>query len=225
METGTSYGHEGEVDISSERMMGLIGSVLAFAGVIPRVGGILSLIGLILVLIALNGIGHKLHDERPFNYYLKAIIVILVLVIVGVVVIAAAFVVSSSSIDSLGKGTELIVSPGSSITIIEEESPHLTGEGIALLVIGAGIILAGIIVGGYFQKKAWESMYKLTGVEAFQNTAKFLWWGVLTIVILIGAILLLISEIYQIIAFANLPEKLTKRPETHLKPPIDDFEW
>ena len=57
METGTSYGHEGEVDISSERMMGLIGSVLAFAGVIPRVGGILSLIGLILVLIALNGIG------------------------------------------------------------------------------------------------------------------------------------------------------------------------
>ena len=172
METGTSYGHEGEVDISSERMMGLIGSVLAFAGVIPRVGGILSLIGLILVLIALNGIGHKLHDERPFNYYLKAIIVILVLVMVGVVVMAAAFVVSSGSTSSMEN--EFIMSPGSDITIIEEESPHLTGEGIVLLVIGAGIIIAGLIAGGYFQKKAWEAMYEITALGTFKDVARFL---------------------------------------------------
>ncbi|AJC71930.1 hypothetical protein X802_07005 [Thermococcus guaymasensis DSM 11113] len=224
MEAGATLGSGGDVvDISTERTMGLIGSILALAGIIPRVGGLLSLIGFVLILIALHGIGNKLNDGRPFNYYLKAIIAIFVALIVGVVVMAAAFVVSSGSTSSIEN--EFIMSPGSEITIIEEESPHLTGEGIALLVIGAGIILAGIIVGGYFQKKAWESMYKLTGVEAFQNTAKFLWWGVLTIVILIGAILLLISEIYQIIAFANLPEKLTKRPETHLKPPIDDFEW
>ncbi len=91
---------------------------------------------------------------------------------VGVIVIAAALIVSSGSTSSMEN--EFIMSPGSEITIIEEESPHLTGEGIVLLVIGAGIIIAGLIAGGYFQKKAWEAMYEITALGTFKDVARFL---------------------------------------------------
>ena len=225
MEAVTNSGSNSEtVDISTERTLGLIGSVLGLASIVrTSVSGLLALIGAVLILVALYGIGNKLEDERPFNYYLKAIIVIFVLIMVGVIVIAAALIVSSGSTSSMEN--EFIMSPGSDITIIEEESPHLTGEGIVLLVIGAGIIIAGLIAGGYFQKKAWEAMYELTGVEAFQNAAKFLWWGVLTIIILIGAILLLISAIFQIIAFANLPKRLSKRSTPPAPTPVEELSW
>ncbi|WP_240920717.1 hypothetical protein [Thermococcus sp. CX2] len=50
-------------------------------------------------------------------------------------------------------------------------------------------------------------------MEEFRSTAKWLWWGALPAVILIGRILLLVAGIYQILAFANMPEELEEKPK------------
>ncbi|MCD6373552.1 MAG: DUF996 domain-containing protein [Thermococcus sp.] len=190
------------VDVRSERTLGLIGSVLTlvggFVGVIPHVGvfmGTLSLVGWVLVLVALNGIGNKLGDDRPFRYYLYSFLVAFVGVIVAVIFIVVG-AVSISNANMVG------MSPF--------EHPWST-FGVGVLIFGFILFIAVLILGVYFEKQAWEAMYELTGVKEFHETAKWLWWGALTAIILVGLLLLLIASIYQIIAFANLPEELEER--------------
>ncbi|HDZ35440.1 MAG TPA: DUF996 domain-containing protein [Thermococcus sp.] len=192
------------VDIRSERTLGLIGSVLTlvggFVGVIPYVRvfmGALSLVGWVLVLVALNGIGNKLGDDRPFKYYLYSFLVAFVGVIVAVIfIVVGAVSISSASMADM--------SPF--------EHPWST-FGVGVLIFGFILFIAVLILGVYFEKQAWEAMYELTGVKEFHETAKWLWWGALTAIILVGLLLLLIASIYQIIAFANLPEELEEGVE------------
>lgn len=211
------------VDVSSERTMGLIGSILAFAGIIPYVGGFLSLLSLVLILIALHGIGTKLNDDRPFKYYLKGFIVGLVAVAIGVIVVFGTVTLSGAHTEH--STNQFIFSPGSDVTIVEKDYSGLSSTVLAAVILGVVIIIAGLILVVYFDKKAWESMYELTKVEAFKSTANFLWWGGLTLIIFVGLILLLVAAIYQIIAFANLPQQISRRPTPQSDTPIDEFTW
>ncbi|QDA32363.1 DUF996 domain-containing protein [Thermococcus indicus] len=191
------------VDVKSERTLGLVGSILGlvggFTGVIPYVGalsGSLSLVGAILILVALKGIGDKLGDERPFRYYLYSIVVAFVGVILALILVVIG--VLSMANASIAWGEPL---------------RHPMGYfGAGMLIFGFLAFVAVLIIGVYFAKQAWEAMYEITGVDAFQSTAKWLWWGALTAIILVGFILLLVASIYQIIGFANLPEELETTP-------------
>jgi len=185
------------VDVRSERTLGLIGSILTLVGgsvgVIPYRGaviGTVSLVGLILVLMALKGIGDKLGDDRPFRYYLYSVIVAFVAFIVLVVFVVA--------------GVLMIPEHG-------DFSDPFAVMGIGMIIAAFVLFVVFLILGVYFEKQSWEAMYELTGVKEFHETAKWLWWGALTAIILIGLLLLLIASIYQVIAFANLPEVIERK--------------
>ncbi len=193
------------VDIRSERTLGLIGSILVlvggFTGVVPYVGvftGTISLVGAILILVALKGIGDKMGDDRPFKYYLYSIIV----AFAGSIIAAILIVIG---IFSLSNAAMIGMRPF--------EHP-LSFFGAGVLIVGFVAFVAVLLIGVYFAKQAWQAMYEITGVDAFESTAKWLWWGALTAIILVGFILLLVAAIYQIIAFANLPEELEAGPST-----------
>ncbi len=182
------------VNLRSERNLGLIGSVLVlvggFLGIIPYIGtflGTVSLVGQILILISLHGIGNKLGDDRPFRYYLYSIVVVIgTLIVAGMLAIVGILTVPSF-VDS-GDWTGVV--------------------GIGILGMAVLLILAAVILGIYFTIKAWRATYEITGVEEFKKTADFLMWGAITLIILVGVVLLLVAAVYQIIAFANLPEEL-----------------
>lgn len=209
------------VDISTERMMGLVGSVIGLLGAIPYLGSILSLLGLVLILIALHGIGNKLGDERPFKNYLKGFIIALVGVIIGLILVFSAFAMYTHT-------TNEVVYHDNGLVLYERdlgmEDSELTTTGYLVVFAGIAVVIVALVFGVYFEKKAWEAMYEITGVEEFKKTAKFLWWGALTLIILVGAILLLVSAIYQILAFSNLPQRISKRvPQPEV--PVEDFTW
>ncbi|NJE06221.1 DUF996 domain-containing protein [Thermococcus sp. M36] len=192
------------VNLRTEKNLGLIGSIFilvgGFVGVIPAVGvfrGTLSLIGEILVLIALKGIGDKLGDDRPFRYYLYSIVVF-----VGGLVLALILVLIG--VFSLS---------GSTMAFGHVHSP-MGIFGATMLAVGFLGIVAVLVLGIYFTIKAWRATYEITGVDEFDKVATWAKWGAITLIILVGAILLLVAMVYQIIAFANLPEEL----EPHWKP-------
>ncbi|GAB6102131.1 DUF996 domain-containing protein [Thermococcus atlanticus] len=196
-----------QVDIRSERNLGLIGSILALVsgvfGVIPYIGMLgrfFSLVAFILVLIALKGIGDKVGDDRPFRYYLYGFIVSIAALILIVVIALMGFALTSSR----GHLTYDIMHMGAA-----------AGFAVAGFVGVIVLIFVGtIVLAAYFQKQAWEAMYEITGVSEFHETARWLWWGALTLIVLVGVILLFIAAIYQIIAFSNLPEVLETGEET-----------
>lgn len=189
------------VKLKSEKTLGLIGSILVlvggFIGVIPSVGvfiGSTSLIGQVLVLIALKGLGDKLGDDRPFRYYLYSILVVVGgLFLAGIMVLLGIYSLAGATM-AFGKPME-----------------HGIGAaGAVMLALGIIGMVAIVILAIYFSIKAWRAGYEITGVKEFKKTADFLLWGAVTLIILVGFLLLLVAAVYQILAFANMPEILER---------------
>jgi uncharacterized membrane protein len=219
----------GQIDVSSERSLGLVGAILALLALIPKVGKLLGLIGFVLILIALHGIGEKTGNKRPFDYYLRAFIIELVGFIIFILLLIAAFamVVHSSSGPSSGQMISPLDSSNPVQIISFEHHGELTGAGIGLVIAAIILIVLVVILAAYYEKRAWEEMARLTKVQEFNDAAKFLWWGALTLIILIGVILLLIAAIYRILAFSNMPQRLNlgaATPQTSEQFDIDEFE-
>ena len=199
------------VDLRSERNLGLVGSVLVlvggFIGVIPYMGafkGALSLVGEILVLIALKGIGDKLGDDRPFRYYLYSVVVFFAgLLLAVILMIVGVFSLSGST---MAFGHPLRSAMGV--------------FGATMVALGGLAVVAVLILGVYFAIKAWRAAYEVTGVEEFNQVATWTKWGVITLIIFVGVMLLLIAAVYQIIAFANLPEELGPPRDTGTFDPV-----
>ncbi|WP_456423870.1 DUF996 domain-containing protein [Thermococcus sp.] len=89
-----------------------------------------------------------------------------------------------------------------------------------MIFLGLALILVALVVGIYYSVKTWRVTYELTGVEEFDKTATFIKWGTITAILLVGILLLFVAAVYQIIAFAKLPEELERTPETE---PITTF--
>ena len=185
------------MDVRREKSLGLVGSILlivgGFLGVIPYVGAFLgttSLIGQVLILIALKGLGDKLGDDRPFRYYLYSVVIAIGLAAISIVLILVG----------------ILSAPG-----FVDHPEGLNAIGIGMIGAALLLIIAGAIIGIYFTIKAWRATYEITHVEEFKKTANFLMWGAITLIILVGVILLLVAAVYQILAFANMPEELNVR--------------
>jgi len=202
-------------DVKSEKTYGMWGAILILVGSFIPVGRfILPLIGLVLVLVSLHGIKVKTGDERPFKNYLYSFIIEIILIVSGIVILFLGFL--KSEVETIN-----VYTINESITSFESHQGFSAGS---LLIGGVILLFLGLIVSAYFKKKAWESMYEITKVEQFKSAATWYWIGALTLVILVGLILLLVAEIFVILAFSNMPDELELEGESRLDPLWEDFE-
>ncbi len=73
-------------------------------------------------------------------------------------------------------------------------------------LLALGIIL--FVISYYFMGEYLIGIYQYTSIKLFEECGRFMKWGVFTIVILIGALLIAISYLGSIFAFAKLPNTL-----------------
>nr|WP_206204655.1 DUF996 domain-containing protein [Thermococcus sp. MAR1] len=89
---------------------------------------------------------------------------------------------------------------------------------IGLGMMGVGGLLAAIlmIVGAWFMKQSYDMISEETGVGTFHTAALLYIIGAILMIVVIGAFLILIAAILEIIAFFSLPDKLEKPGEEPL---------
>jgi uncharacterized membrane protein len=172
---------------------GGIGSILPLvAFLIPSFGWVLSIVGFILVLLAVKYISEAVHDNVIFTYVLYAVIAgILAVLVIGFVVAAAlalalAGITAGVSADFLG------------------------------LVVGAIAGLAAVwvlaIVGAYFLRKAFGRIATSLNVGLFKTTGLLYLIGAATTIVLVGFIILFVALILQIVCFFSIPEQPAAGP-------------
>src|SRR5216684_7103021 len=76
--------------LSQAKTLGGVGSILALLGIVPSVGPVLSIAGLIMTLVAVKYISDILGDKRIFNN-----MIISVILSIAVVAVFAVFVVGA----------------------------------------------------------------------------------------------------------------------------------
>ena len=169
------------MEIKDAKLMGGIGSILALLSFIPKAGWIISLVGFILVIVAIKKITDATNRDDVFNDYLKGAIIN----IVGSIIISLA---------------------GGGLAIMAIMRRH---GGVAIGVIVAFVIAwVVMIVGTYFMKKGLVGLSEVTGEKNFATAGNLFFWGAVLLIIAVGGIVSLVGYIFQIIAFFSLPDTI-----------------
>jgi uncharacterized membrane protein len=189
------------MDLKTAKLMGGIGAILTLLAVIPSVGWLLSIVGFVLVLLAVKTISDTFKENKIFTNYLVAVVLSiassLILAIGGV---ASAFRIIGIILQGFRIGIWRL---GGGLAI-----------GVILLLLISWVIF---VIGNYFIKSSFDGIGEKTGEKNFKTAGLLLFIGsILLVVFGIGAIVLFVGVIFEIIGFFSMPENLVRQEETKI---------
>jgi uncharacterized membrane protein len=158
--------------------MAMIGSILLILGIVPWAGSVLSIIGVILLLMAIKGFSNNYQDPAMYSNALTGFIYY--------IIAAIAFAVSFG------------------ILAVGIVSIFLIGLG--LLGFFAGLVVAFIfyIMAAKRLRMTLNTLAQKTGEHSFETAGTLLWWGAILTIIFIGGILIFIAWIFVAIGFFSM---------------------
>ncbi len=184
MDTSDEIKSAGTLGLAGVILM-LVGTLLGFVSYV----GILGLVGVILVLIALNKLSKAYNNEAIWRNALYGF----VMGIVGVVVLVIAVFAYLMPMLAL-HALPMIVPP-----------PHGFGTSLLVFFIVLFIIAYVFIVLEYrFFRDAYRELARSSGINDFNDAAKWYWYGALLFIILVGAILILVGHVYALLGYNKL---------------------
>ena len=176
------------VNISTQKMLGGIGSILMLLGWIPGIGILLSILGVVLWIISMYQLSNILRKPSIFQKVLIGFVLN-----IGSTVIAFAF--------GLMAGI-------SSFTSIRGETGAIFGLGLGVVVaiiVAYAISLAAF----YFYKEAYEILAQATNQNLFKIAGLLLFIGAITVILFgLGALLIIVGEIVLAVAFFTAPNEV-----------------
>ncbi len=183
--------------LSQAKTLGGVGSVLVILASIPGVGWLVSLIGFILVLIAVKYVSDSLADRSIFNNMIISVVAAIAGVVVGGLYIVASVL------------SFFHVNLGNMGTISQAAPTFANGQIMSLITTVVGgllVVWIALIVSAVFLRRSYSTMGSKLNVGTFNTAALLYLIGAVTAIIFIGFVILLVAEIVQIIAFFSLPE-------------------
>jgi uncharacterized membrane protein len=186
-------GKKMNVNFQYSKTLAIEGSILLLLGLIPTVGWVLGIIGIVLLLKATKELSNYYQDESinrntwtGLKYYIVALIAAAVAISVGVVSFATT---------GLFAGTPFSFAAG------------IVG-GIIAIVVGIVIAFVFYVLAATHLRKAYETLAQKTGETAFTTAGTLLMIGAyLTLLFGVGLLLILISWIFVIIGFSSMKPK------------------
>ena len=191
--------------LSEGKMFGGIAAILMLVGsFIPAVGSIVPLIGLVLIFIAVKYIADATQDGDIFRNYLFHFILTIVAFVAVIAIMLLSFGAAGgfSFIENLQSmdftnftGTDFMTTFGTLI------------GGCLLSIVVAWVLL---IISAIYLRRSYDRIAKHTNVDLFKTTGLIYLIGAATLIILIGALIILVAKIIEIVAYFSLPETLEK---------------
>lgn len=181
----------------------VIGAVLGF---VWSFSGILSLIGIILLLIGLNGLGNFYKEEGIFNNALYSIIIAIVGCVVGVGVIAVSAVSALADIGIDWANIEDWANVGTDVaTVFTDFDFSAIATLLGALVIGLIIFYVVLIVSMFFFRKSMNQLSTKSGISLFDTAGLLMLIG--AVIPVIGLLIIWIGAILVTVAFFQMKKE------------------
>ncbi len=176
------------------KMLGGIGAILLF---IPFV----SLVGYILILVAMKYTSDVTRDRSIWDNTLYAVILVVVGAVVGSLFIFLPLI---------GLG---IIDGGVSVT------DPFGWFGSVFFLIGLAVTWIFVLIAAIFWRRALDSTAGFTNVTLFGTAGLLYLIGSILVIVVVGIFLVFIANILLIIAFFTMPDELPGVPGTEMAPP------
>jgi len=160
------------------KLPGGFGALLIALGVVPFLGGLLALIGLILLTLAVKKLSEREGRRELFSKFVRGAGIYLVGSLVGLLIGYAAY----------GSGNGLLT--------------YLLASVAFLVAYGSSI------AGTYLLKEVFSEVALVTGNGLFDWGGKLLFWGALLTVILVGVLITWVGWILLAVAFFTTEDNL-----------------
>jgi len=188
--------------VHDAKLLGGIGAILMLIGgaVIPGIGAI---IGLILLFIAVKYIAEDTKNESIFDNYLMHFIC-------TIIAIVAIFVIFFASIGGFTFFTAM--------QKINFQDPQAVWNFFSPYIVWwvLGLVIGWIffVIGAFYLRKSYNSIAEHTKQNLFKTTGTVYFIGAITLIVLVGALIILIAKIIEIVAYLTLPDQLPSPVQT-----------
>ena len=143
----------------------------------PYFSSFIDFISLIMLLVAVSKISEIFHDPKIRSNYLIYFIFVIIVIFTSVL-LEEAFIYA-----------------------------FFFGFDLDILIRFWTLVCVPFIIGTFFLKRSYEAIEKRTGVKSFGTAATLYFIGAILLLVAIGAILIFIADIFNIVAFFSIPEK------------------
>lgn len=167
------------------------GSILLLLFVVPYVGWVLSIIGIILLLRGLKELANYYQDKEIYQNSLTGVKFYIIALVAAGVAITAILI-------GVGTATGFKFSSGFTLTV---------GFGVGLAVFFGALIIAFIfnVLAATHLRQTFNTLEQKSGEHSFGTAGTLLWWGsILTILVGFGFILIFIAWIYAVVGFFTM---------------------
>jgi len=186
------------MDLSSSRLLGIIGALFMVLTFVPTAGGLLFIIGLIFVLIAINGYGNAYKDESMFHNALYTV----VFVIIGLVVFAGVLIFGLMNfLSTVGITNITQLSQWQNINWQQVVTTSNILPFVGTIVLGLVVLFVFIVVASLYFRKSMKSLSEKSGVKMFHTVGTVFFIGAILTIIVIGFIIIWVSFILLLVAF------------------------
>ena len=194
----------------SSKTLSAVGSLLivigAIAGFVVSFSGILTLIGIILLLIGLKGLANFYKEEGIFNNALYSIIVAIVGCVVGVGVIVASAVSALADIGIDWANVEDWNNIGTDVaTVFADFDFSAIATLLGALVIGLIIFYVVVIISMIFFRKSMNQLSSKSGIGLFGTAGLLMLIG--AVIPVIGLLIIWIGAILATVAFFQMKQE------------------
>jgi len=187
--------------LSEAKTFGGIGALLMLIGTfVPYAGPIISIVGLVLLFIAVKSISNLTKDEEIFSNYLMHFIINIISIVALIVIMLLAF-------GAAGGFTWISGLEGAEITDLESFWDNFgTIIGGCILALVVSWIL--YVIAAIYLRRSYNKIAEHTKVDLFKTTGLIYFIGAITTIIIVGLIIIFVARIIEIIAYFSLPDNL-----------------
>jgi len=214
--------------LESSKTLGGIGSILLLIGVLPYIGefsfGILALIGVILILVSLNGLANIYKERGIFNNSLYGFIAGIVGAILAAIL---TLIVVLSNLTSFlqkiyptwdGKLSDISKLSGMTPTTTNLKFSDVSSFLYGLLAVLV-IVWVFLIVWAIFARMSLKTLSTKSGVGLFSTASLLLIIGAVLTILVIGLLIMWVAVLLMAIAFFRLKPQMEQSSPTYMPPP------
>jgi len=194
----------------SSKYLSAVGALLivigAVAGFVISFSGILSLVGILLVLIGVKGLANFYKEQGIFNNTLYSMITIVVGCVVSIGVIAASAVAALADLGINWANIEDWANIGTDVAnVLTDFDLSVIGALVGALLIGLVILWVAFIISMYFLRKSMNQLSEKSGVGLFGTAGLLVLIG--AVIPVIGLLLIWIGFILATAAFFQMKKE------------------
>jgi uncharacterized membrane protein len=201
------------VTLESSKNIGGIGAILMFIGVLISgySYGIITLVGLILVMVAMYGLASHYRESGIFNNALYGVITAIIgVVLFAVVVVYALFDFLAAIGLTIGMGNFADWAAGLANMNWANLGLNLIGSFITNILLALVVLFVFVVITAILLRKSLGLLSAKTGIGLFGTTGTIILIGAVLTIILIGVLLIWISLLLLAVAFFQIKTQQTQ---------------